>query len=137
MHIPSALRRKRDEIAATIAVYEARIDAARMDLAALDQVARLLDPEAGRDEMAIQREVGRLGKLEEIPAAECDVWESEQPLAMGQLALPVARARGHDDQDAGPFTSIGVREGQFTGEVANSASQTAGGQIPEEFLYLD
>src|ERR1700677_1179605 len=50
MHIPSALRRKRDEIAATIAAYEARIDAARMDLAALDQVARLLDPEAGRDE---------------------------------------------------------------------------------------
>jgi hypothetical protein len=36
MHIASALRRKRDEIAATIAAYEARIDAARMDLAALD-----------------------------------------------------------------------------------------------------
>jgi hypothetical protein len=33
MHIASALRRKRDEIAATIAAYEARMDVARMDLA--------------------------------------------------------------------------------------------------------
>jgi hypothetical protein len=49
MGLTSALRRKRDEIAASIAVYEARIDAARMDLAALNQVARLFDPEAGRD----------------------------------------------------------------------------------------
>ena len=47
MQIASALRRKRDEIAATIAACEARIDAARRDLAALDQAARLFDPEAG------------------------------------------------------------------------------------------
>jgi|ERR1700677_2262240 hypothetical protein len=90
MHIPSALRRKRDEIAATIAAYEARIDAARMDLAALDQVARLLDPEAGRDET--HRGFERVGKLEDIPPAECEVWESERPLATGQLALPATHA---------------------------------------------
>jgi hypothetical protein len=65
MHIPSALRRKRDEIAASIAVYEARIDAARMDLAALNQVARLFDPEAGRDET--YREFERVGELEDTP----------------------------------------------------------------------
>jgi hypothetical protein len=90
MHIPSALRRKRDEIAASIAVYEARIDAARMDLAALNQVARLFDPEAGHDE--IHREFERVGELEDTPPAECEVWESERPLAMGQLALPATHA---------------------------------------------
>ena len=65
MHIASALRRKRDEIAATIAAYEARIDAARMDLAALDQAARLFDPEAGRDETVLIRELAALGKREQ------------------------------------------------------------------------
>jgi hypothetical protein len=90
MHIPSALRRKRDEIVATIAVYEARIEAARMDLAAL---ARLFDPEVGRDET--QREFERVRELEDTPSAECEVWESERPVATGQLALPATHlARG-------------------------------------------
>jgi hypothetical protein len=50
MHIASALRLKRDEIVATIAAYEARIDAARMDLAALGQAARfsIRKPDATR-----------------------------------------------------------------------------------------
>ena len=112
MHIASALRRKRDGIAATIAAYEARIDAARMDLAALEQAARLFDPEA-----------------------ECD--ETAFHLAVRQLALALARAKGGDDQDASPFESIGVRERQFSGEFAHPATQAARGQIPGEFFYLD
>jgi hypothetical protein len=137
MHIAAALRRKRDEIAATIAAYEARIEAARMDLGALEQAARLFDPEAGRDKAAIHREFGRLTKLQETPAAECEVWESERPLALGRLALPVTRARKSDNQEARPVESIGVREPQFTGAVVHSAMQTAGGQIPDEFFYLN
>ena len=112
MHIASALRRKRDEIEATIAACEERIDAARMDLAALDQAARLFDPEAGRDETAIH-------------------------LAMSRLALPVARAKRAADQDAGPVESMGVRERRFTGDVEHPAMPAAREQIPEEFLYLD
>jgi hypothetical protein len=93
MHIPSALRRRRDEIVATIAVYEARIEAAGTDLAALNQVGWLFDSELGRDET--QREFERVGELEDTPSAECEVWESERPLAMGQLALPATHvARG-------------------------------------------
>jgi hypothetical protein len=93
MGLTSALRRKRDEIAASIAVYEARIDAARMDLAALNQVARLFDSEVGRDET--QREFERVRELEDTPSTECEVWESRRPLAMGQLALPATHvARG-------------------------------------------
>jgi hypothetical protein len=86
VHIPSALRRKRDEIAASIAVYEARIEAARIDLAALNQVARLFEPEVGHDEP--DREFERVEGQEDTPSAECEVWESARPLAMGQLALP-------------------------------------------------
>ena len=96
MHIPSALRRKRDEIVATIAVYEARIEAARMDLAALEQVARLFDPEVGRDEThhsGIREGSERSSKIP--PSAECEVWELERPVATGQLALPATHvARG-------------------------------------------
>ena len=112
MYIASALRRKRDAIAAMIAAYEARIDAARMDLAALDHAARLFDPEA-----------------------ECD--ETAFHLAPPQLALPLAGAEGSDDQDAGLSESIGVRERQFSGEFARPATQAARGQIPGEFFYLD
>jgi hypothetical protein len=54
----SALRRKRDEIASTIAAYEAKIADARTDLAALDQAARLFDPGAESDEPSIRRELG-------------------------------------------------------------------------------
>jgi hypothetical protein len=135
MHIASALRRKRDEIVATIAVYEARIDAARMDLAALDQAARLFDPEAGRDAAAINPEFGGLGKPEEIPAAQCEAWELERPSAMGQLTLPCAKPQSCDDTP--PFKSIGVRKGGFAEWVAHATAQTAGEQIPAEFFYLN
>jgi hypothetical protein len=137
MHIASALRRKRDEIVATIAAYEARIDAARMDLAALDRAARLLDPEAERDEAAIHREFEWVGKLEETPSAECEVWETERTFAMDQLAPPGVSAKGSDDQDSARFKSIGVRPRRITGEVAHTATHAAREQIPEEFLYLD
>jgi hypothetical protein len=90
VHFPSALRRKRDEIAASIAIYEARIEAARMDLAALNQVARVFEPEVRHEET--HREFERVGKLENTPSAECEVWESERPPAMGQLALPAPHA---------------------------------------------
>jgi hypothetical protein len=82
MHIASALRRKRDQIAGTIAAYEARIHAARMDLATLEQAARLFDPEAERDETAIH-------------------------LAMSQAALPLASVERGGDQDFGPFEFTG------------------------------
>lgn len=72
MHIASALRHKRDEIVATIAVYETRIDAARKDLAALDQAARLLDPEAARDAAAIH------GDSEGLPSCKTPLQRNAQ-----------------------------------------------------------
>jgi hypothetical protein len=131
MHIPSALRRKRDEIAASIAVYEARIEAARMDLAALEQAARLFDFVAESEATAIHLECVKPGSLQEVPAAQWEVSPSDRPFALGQLEPPVARASGSDTHDSGPFNSLGLREGQLTREVA------AGERIPEEFFYLN
>jgi hypothetical protein len=131
MHTLSALRRKRDEIAASIAVYEARIEAARMDLAALEQAARLFDFVAEREETAIHLECAKPGSLQEIPAARWEVSQSDRPFALGQLEPPVARARGSDTHDSGPFNSLRLWEGQLTREAA------AGERIPAEFFYLN
>ena len=105
MRIASALApQTRCEIVATIAVYEARIEAARTDLAALNQVARLFDPEVGRDET--QREVERVRELQDPPSAECEVWESERPVGTGQLALPATHlARGQKPEEFFLFQS--------------------------------
>ena len=93
MHIASALRRKGDEIAATIAAYEARIHAARKDLAALDQAARLFDLEAGRDETVISWDLDRLTKSEEILDPPREARERQGALAADQLNPPIARTR--------------------------------------------
>jgi hypothetical protein len=114
MHVASALRRKRDEIASTIAAYEARIEAAKMDLAALEQAARLLDPQAGRDAAAIHREFGRLAKRQETPTAECAVWVSERHPPWIHWRFP---SPGHEDLTMKPpvrsnplaFASLSLR----------------------------
>jgi hypothetical protein len=117
--LASSLRRKRDEIAATIAAYEARIDAARRDLAALDQAARLFDLESGRDEAVISWDLDWLTKPEEILEAPRQAGERQGALATGQLA-PFA-ARTEDP------------ERRFTGK----GTWTAPERIPGEFFYLD
>src|SRR5580692_224253 len=98
MHIVSGLRRKRDEIAATIAAYEARIAAARMDLAALERAAGLFDPAGTSEDMAQRREFERPEAREANPAAEREVWESELPSVRRQSRLPIAWAKGFTDQ---------------------------------------
>jgi len=112
MYIASALRRKRDEIAAIIAVYEARLGAARMDLAVIEQAGRLFDPEAEPDPATI-------------------------PLAMNPVALPLARAKRVDDQDASLSESIGDWERRFLGKAPRPDMQEAAEEIPDEFFYLN
>jgi uncharacterized protein YbjT (DUF2867 family) len=108
MHIASTLRRDRDEIAATIAAHEARIDAARIDLAMLERAAWLFGREAERDETVI-------------------------PLDMSQVALPLARSKRANDQAASLSEAMDFGERQFTGKVAHSAVR-APREIPEEFF---
>src|ERR1700722_14915814 len=123
MHIASRLRRKRDEIAATIAAYEAIIDAARRDLAGLDQAARLFELEAGRDETAIPWSRNRLTKPEESFEPPREVSERPGKFATGRWSPPVARIQ--DPQR--PFTRM----------VAPTATWTAPEGIPEKFFYLE
>jgi hypothetical protein len=123
MHIASALRRKRDEIAATIAVWEARIDAARMDLAALDQAARLFDLEAGGDETVISWDLDRLTKPGGLLEAPREANENLQALATGQLTAPVAKMQG--------------LEHQIPENLARTSTWTGPEEVPEEFFYLD
>jgi hypothetical protein len=137
MHIVFGLRRKRDEIAATIAAYEARIDASRMDLAALERAARLSDPEGTVDEMARRREFERPEAQEANPAAEREVWESKLPSVRRQSTPPVARAKGFTDQEAHPLKPIEVQTPRVTGEDTCSATVLAGERIPAEFFYLN
>jgi hypothetical protein len=119
MHIASALRRKRDEIAMTIAAYEARIDAARRDLAALDQAARLFDLDTEPDETVMSWDLDRLTKPEELLEAPHEASERQGALATGQLAPPVAKTQ-HPER-------------RFMGKVTWTAPE----RIPEEFFYLD
>ncbi len=123
MHIASGLRRKREEIAATIAAYEARIDAARRDLAALDQAARLFDLEAGRDETVISWDLNSLAKPEELLEGPHEANEKQRALAMGQLIPPVPRT-----QDLAR---------QLTEPVTHTSTRTGPEWIPAEFFYLD
>jgi hypothetical protein len=120
MHIASALRRKRDEIAAMISIYEDRIGAAKREMAALQEAARLFDPEG---------EGG--GKQEKTPPARHEVWESETGTAIGQLTLSVSGARDFDDQNV---ESIGVQKPPFAGEAAHLATHRTGEQIPAEIF---
>jgi hypothetical protein len=137
MHIVSGLRSKRDEIAAAIAAYEARIAAARMDLAALERAARLFDLVGTGDEMAQRREFERPEAQEANPAAEREVWVSEPPSVRRQSPLPVAWAKGFTDQGARPLKPIDVQAPGVTGEDACSATELAGERIPDEFFYLN
>ena len=121
MHIASALRRKRDEIAATIAGYEARIDAARRDLAALDQAARLFDLEAGRDEPGVSWDRDRLVNMGGLLESPREAKEKPRGLATGRS--PVERMQ--------------ALERERTGNLAGSSTWTEPDGIPEEFFYLD
>jgi hypothetical protein len=56
-----------------------------MDLAALNQVARLFRSEVGRDETTGIREVR---ELEDTPSAECEVGSRSGRSPWSQLALP-------------------------------------------------
>jgi hypothetical protein len=123
MHIASALRRKRDEIAMTIAAYEERIDAARRDLAALDQAARLFDLDTERDEPVISWDLDRLTKPEELLEAPREANEKRRALATCQLTHPVAGTQN--------------LERQPTGKVVCASTRTGPEEIPEEFFYLD
>jgi hypothetical protein len=103
MDIASALGRKRDEIEAAITAFEAKIDAAREDLAAVDRALQLFDLEAGRVKAAGDFELERPLKGGESVAVRREALEPEDPLDAWRLARRAGRAEGLDDRDPGLF----------------------------------
>src|ERR1700729_4282885 len=107
-HILTTLRRKRAEIEAVIAAHEAKIEAAKVDLVALDKMLRLFEPNAGR-QLSAYYELGGLWERGEIVAVCRDALEREGPLDTLQLTATVARAKGLDDDDAVMLKSLTFR----------------------------
>jgi hypothetical protein len=107
-NILTTLRRKRGEIEAVIAAHEAKIEAAKVDLAALDKTLRLFEPGASR-QVSAYFELGRLWIRGEIVAVCRDALEREGALDSRQLAVRVAAAKGLDDQDAVMLRSLTAR----------------------------
>ena len=159
MQIEFILRRKRDEIEAAIHAYEAKIEAARTDLAAVEATIRLFDPEARCDETAMGSEPRK------ILAARPKTLEQPGRLDTRQLPLPVAKAKGLAIlfkavriqvsralsattrslvPDNGEGNGMRLWRGmesrsaparERNGEVATRSASSQ--RIPEEFFYLD
>lgn len=97
--ILSTLRRKRDEIEATIAAYEKRIEAARHDLAAVAATIRLFELTGEPRQFPAYAAIGRLWKRGEMVAVCRQALDKEGPLDTRELALRVIRAKGLDADD--------------------------------------
>jgi hypothetical protein len=75
-----ALRRKRDEIESVIAAYERKIEAAKHDLLAVNQVLRLYEIDGEPRDFPVCIDLSRLWKRGEIVTAARLLLEAEGPL---------------------------------------------------------
>ena len=98
-HILTTLRSKRDDIQAAIEAYEAKIEAAKRDLSAVNAVLRLYELDGERREFPAYVDLGRLWKRGEISAICRQALEQEGPLDTRELAERVIRAKGLDEDD--------------------------------------
>jgi hypothetical protein len=98
-HILSTLRRKRDDIQAVIESYEAKIEAAKHDLAAVNATLRLFELSGETLQFPAYVDLGRLWKRGEIVAVCREALAAEGPLDTRELAVRVLRAKGLDEHD--------------------------------------
>ena len=86
-HILSTLRRKRDDIQAVIELYEAKIEAAKHDLAAVNATLRLFELSGETLQFPAYVDLGRLWKRGEIVAVCREALAAEGPLDTRELAV--------------------------------------------------
>jgi hypothetical protein len=98
-HILSTLRRKRDDIHAIIKSYEAKIEAAKHDLSAVNSTLRLFELSGETLQFPAYVDLGRLWKRGEIAATCREALAKEGPLDTRELAVRVLRAKGLDESD--------------------------------------
>ena len=90
-HILTILRRKRGNVEAAIAAYEAKAAAARVDLVALNRTLALFEPSAKAGPIAPYFELGRLWRRGEVISVCLAALEREGPLDTAQLVEWVAQ----------------------------------------------
>jgi hypothetical protein len=103
------LRRKRDDIQAAIESYEAKIETAKRDLAAVNATLRLFELSGDTLQFPAYVDLGRLWKRGEIVAVCREALDKEGPLDTRELAARVLRAKGMDEGDKVLRQSVAFR----------------------------
>jgi hypothetical protein len=97
--VVSTLRRKRDDIQAAIEAYEAKIETAKRDLAAVNATLRLFQLTGETLQFPAYVDLGRLWRRGEIVTVCREALAAEGPLDTRELAVRVLRAKGLDESD--------------------------------------
>ncbi len=104
----TTLVKKRDEIRASIRMYEAKIAQARSDLSHVTAVLRLFEVSGKAQDLARYMDSYRLFKRGE-PWAICAAALAKGPLSTKELALELMKAKGMDLRDGVLAKAIGHR----------------------------
>ncbi|XSG83517.1 MAG: hypothetical protein ACPW61_07010 [Methyloligella sp. ZOD6] len=108
-NIIRTLERKREQIEQAIALYEKKIEAAKVDLAHVNATLRMFEAPEGRSQYPVYMDTLRLFKRGEIVRICKEALAEEGPLDTRELALRVMRAKGLDEGDTVLRTSITFR----------------------------
>jgi hypothetical protein len=104
----TTLVRKRDEIRASIRMYEKKLEQGRVDLAHITAVLRLFEVSGRAQDLARYSDHYRLFKRGE-PWAICKAALASGPQTTKELALALIRAKGMDERDGTLAKTIGHR----------------------------
>lgn len=104
----TTLLKKRDEIRASIRMYEKRLEQAKSDLAHVCAVLRLFEVSGRGQDLARYMDSYRLFKRGE-PWAICATALASGPLSTKELALELMKAKGMDLKDAVLAKTLGHR----------------------------
>ena len=104
----TTLRRKRDEISASIRLYEKQLSQARIDLAHITAVLRIFDASGSPKDMGKYVDHYRLFRRGEAWAI-CAAALAQGPQDTRQLALELMKAKGMDLGDSVLVKAIGHR----------------------------
>jgi hypothetical protein len=105
----SILRRKKQSIEATIALYEKKIDEARLDLAAVSATIRLFEVNGTTGDPHAYFDVNRLFRRGETTRVCRAALAQEGPLDTRELALRLIRHKKFDESDTVLVKSITYR----------------------------
>jgi hypothetical protein len=126
--VVTTLRRKRYDIQAAIEAYEAKIETAKHDLAAVNATLRLFELSGETLQFPAYVDLGRLWKRGEIVAVCREALAAEGPLDTRELAVHVLRAKGMDEGDKVLRQTVAFRIVQALGIAAKRGTIGDGGK---------